>query len=215
MQKEDFDPIDGCHVQALDAHLSVGWLLNPARMAQQCQPNDAGDLPREWALCARLPEDLMGLMRNRLVPQAGGVVILTSPEGFYFGVAVLQFAATQIRLLVNLDDPDAQAWLREGLARGKVAVAFEGPQRSYLHVLRMPCKLELWPEVESRLAQLAQWKPEKVMECAAAAVKHVSAAHALPTLVPGFVVETVRVVMAFDGCGDFASQEMQDVATVH
>lgn len=215
MLKEHFDPIDGCHVPALDAHLSVGWLLNPARMAQQCQPNEAGELPQEWALCARLPDDLMTLLRSQLVPQGGGICLLTSPEGFHFGVAALQLGATQIRLLVNLDDLDARAWLRDGLGKGKLAVAFEGASRTYLHVVRMPCELCHWPQVEPKLADAAQWTPEQVMSCAAAAVKHLSASPALPTLVQGFVVENVRVVMAFDGCGVFPTQEIQDVATVH
>lgn len=199
------DPLTGFILPDTQVHVSLGWLLRPKEFRRQCRHTVQKPQFDSWAIYAQLPDSIVKLLESALVPRGTRVSILSSSAWAMYAVVVHQLAGLQLRCVLSVQDNDTQDWLKHCAVTGSVTMALEVPETSHLAILPSSCAELTEDYIDSLIARCGVLGQKGYCVDAAALVRHLSDAKAMPSLVEGIKVQEVPLVLAFEGVSTPAS----------
>lgn len=202
------DPLRGFALPGSNATVSLGWLESPDEFAASCLHLVQRPVYDSWAICAQLPDATVRVLQSRLVPNAGGIVMLESVAGVIYPVVLLQSGGVQLRLMLCLSNDRTTNWLRSVASQGRVNIAIEIPDVSQRAVIGLPCDLRDGQKVEELINSSAIPDWDAAVQDAAKSARTLTATDALPSILEGFSVQELKVVVALEhGFGNSAGAE--------
>lgn len=204
------DPMTGFVLPDTQVHVSLGWLMLPEDLYRQYRHAAQRLHPDTWVIYAHSPDGLAPLLHSELVPRGASLEIIASSAGAIYAVAVHQLAGLQLRSVLSLQDLDTQKWLRQCAVTGTATMALEAKQPYPLAVLRSDCSDITEDHVDSLIERCAMLGHQAYCADAAALVRHLADAAAMPSLVKGVEVQEVRLVLAFEGVSHDAAKTREE-----
>ncbi len=198
LNNSSYNPLRGFHLDGTAAHVNMGWLQTPDEFARDCLATQQRPKFDAWALATQLPDETVRVLQSPLVPQACGVEVIAFAKGVLYPVVTLQAAALQVRLLLSLASPDTQDWLRAVTSEGAIHISLDIPEANQLAVVTMPCNLLDRAEVESTIRSCAVIDRDSFARDAARAARHFAKLDAVPSLIPGFETQELRLVLVLE-----------------
>lgn len=198
-----FDPLAG-FVMPDDAgtHVSAGVLLTPGDFRRECQRTKQKPEFDAWAVYSRMPDDVVRLMESPVVPRGAVLVAMVSRAGPVYPLLVHQAAALQVRTVLSLTDEPAQEWLRHSAERGLVTLALEVEETSHLAVMQSRCGAITPQEAEALIERHRPLPCGELIDDAEVLARRLADPQALPSVIDGIDVQSVRLVLAVGGPKD-------------
>lgn len=193
-----YDPLRGFNLDGTAAHVNLGWLQTPDEFAKDCLAMKQRPQFDSWALATQLPDETVRILQSPLVPNSAKLDVMASDEGICYPVVTFQSAALQVRLLLSLASPATQKWFRAVTADGIIHLSFEVPEVNQVVIISMPCNLRAGPEVEKVLRRCVSVEQETFVRDAAQAARRLAELDAMPSLIPGFQTQELRLVLVLE-----------------
>lgn len=198
LNHSSYDPLRGFSLDGTAAHVNMGWLLTPGEFARDCLAMKQRPHFDAWSLATQLPDETVRVLQSPLVPKASKVDVMASEQGILYPVITLQSAALQMRLLLSLASSFTQEWLRAVTTSGTVHISLEIPETNQVAVVSMPCTLRAGAAVESLIRECKVVDHEAFVRDAAEAARHLADLEAMPSLIPGFRTQDLRLVLVLE-----------------
>jgi hypothetical protein len=198
LNNSSYNPLRGFFLDGTAAHVNLGWLQTPDEFARDCLAMQQRPKFDAWALATQLPDETVRVLQSPLVPKASKVDVMASEKGILYPVVTLQSAALQVRLLLSLASPDTQDWLRAVTSDGTIHISLEIPEANQVAVVTMPCNLRAGAEVESTIRRCAVIDRDSFVRDAAQAARHLAELDSMPSLIPGFQTQELRLVLVLE-----------------
>jgi hypothetical protein len=193
-----YDPLRGFALDGTAAHVNLGWLQTPDQFARDCLATKQRPQFNSWALATQLPDETVRILQSPLIPNASKLDVLESKKGILYPVVTLQAAALQVRLLTSLASPTTQDWFRAVTSDAVAHISLEIPETNQVAVVSMPCNVRAGADVEELIGECATVDRDAFVRDAAEAARHLANVDAMPSLIPGFQTQDVRLVLVLE-----------------
>jgi len=214
LKDTSYDPLRGFSLDGTAARVNLGWLQTPDEFARNCLAMKQRPQFDAWALATQLPDETVRILQSPLIPNASKLDVMASKQGILYPVVTLQSAGLQVRLLLSLGSTDTQDWLRAVTSDGTIHISLEIPETNEVAVVSMPCSLPAGAKVESTIRRCAVVDREAFVRDAAQAARHLAELDAMPTLIPGFQTQELRLVLVLEAGPSYAPSTSASKARV-
>lgn len=198
MKDSTYDPLRGFSLQGTASHVSLGWLMSPDEFARDCLTLKQRPMFDSWAVSTQMPDEIVRVMQSPLIPNAAGLSMMVSNEHIVYPVVTLQSAGLQVRIVLCLANPDTQNWLRAVTSAGAIKIALEIPEVDQVAVIGMPCEVRPDMNVDALIRTCATPDHQTYLRDARQLIRNLAELDGLPSLIPGFEPQHVRLVLVFE-----------------
>lgn len=198
LNNPSYDPLRGFALDGTAAHVNLGWLQTPDEFARDCLTMKQRPKFDSWAMATQLPDETVRILQSPLIPNASKLDVLASEQGILYPVVTLQAAGLQVRLLTSLASPATQDWLRAVTSDAVVHISLEIPETNQVAVVSMPCNVRAGADVEDLIRDCAVVDREAFVRDAAEAARHLANLDVMPSLIPGFQTQDLRLVLVLE-----------------